>query len=432
MPVGHGMRGACLAAAWLRLRMCAEARAHAYACAHTCWACPSWLACLPPPRSCRSFCCCAARGAQCARAAPARAAPAPRSSPRPAAPACRQAVSWPLREPRCPWQVREQRMVEHSVEPAACCLLLLMMMLLLWAWAACCGPGRARGGGRVQGQAALQALCTAVRHTHETGTGPAARSARPYATAFVQQEQHSENTLSVPDSYNVLAWPHAAQWAEMSRGEGPGPPGGSGPPVVAPALRAQTEALVAAVCPAAPSERRRAGVAAYIGDLVAACFSPVPVQVFMFGSVPLKTYLPDGDIDMSIFTADASVASTWTGRLAQKLEQEQRNPHCPYRVLNVQVINAEVGMRGGHGQQARAWGRARSGARPSPSLPAPPACCTPHAGAAPPPPQDPPEHNQLRRAAGARCAAARVRTSHTRATTGSARRCSVHATHAGP
>ena len=76
----------------------------------------------------------------------------------------------------------------------------------------------------------------------------------------------------------------------------------------------------------------------------------------MFGSVPLKTYLPDGDIDLSIFCpADVAKAlhTTWTARLQAVLEQEQRNAGAPHRVGEVTVINAEV---------KPFWGVARRGA----------------------------------------------------------------------
>lgn len=62
----------------------------------------------------------------------------------------------------------------------------------------------------------------------------------------------------------------------------------------------------------------------------------------MFGSVPLRTYLPDGDIDMSIFTEDGSLKDTWTSKLQAKLEEEGKNPNAVCRISDVQVINAEV------------------------------------------------------------------------------------------
>lgn len=64
----------------------------------------------------------------------------------------------------------------------------------------------------------------------------------------------------------------------------------------------------------------------------------------MFGSVPLKTYLPDGDIDVSIFCQPTgSIKETWTGKLQEMLEAEQRNRKAQFKIGDIQVINAEVG-----------------------------------------------------------------------------------------
>ena len=63
----------------------------------------------------------------------------------------------------------------------------------------------------------------------------------------------------------------------------------------------------------------------------------------MFGSVPLKTYLPDGDIDLSVFQSKGpSLQDSWTTKLCHALQAEGRNHQAPYRVRDVQVIHAEV------------------------------------------------------------------------------------------
>ena len=67
------------------------------------------------------------------------------------------------------------------------------------------------------------------------------------------------------------------------------------------------------------------------------------VEAFMFGSVPLKTYLPDGDIDLSVFQSKgASLQDSWTTKLCHALQAEGRNLQAPYRIRDVQVIHAEV------------------------------------------------------------------------------------------
>lgn len=70
------------------------------------------------------------------------------------------------------------------------------------------------------------------------------------------------------------------------------------------------------------------------------------VNAYMFGSVPLRTYLPDGDIDLSVFClqeAAQSMKDSWALRLQGEIEQEQRkNNGAPYEIGDVTVINAEV------------------------------------------------------------------------------------------
>jgi hypothetical protein len=66
-------------------------------------------------------------------------------------------------------------------------------------------------------------------------------------------------------------------------------------------------------------------------------------------AVPLKTYLPDGDIDLSIFcnyNDAAAIKDNWAQRLHAKLEEEQRSQSAPFTIGDIQVINAEVGARG--------------------------------------------------------------------------------------
>lgn len=70
------------------------------------------------------------------------------------------------------------------------------------------------------------------------------------------------------------------------------------------------------------------------------------VNAYMFGSVPLRTYLPDGDIDLSVFCSQdvaQSMRDTWALKLQSVIEQEQRNnSNAPYKIGDVTVINAEV------------------------------------------------------------------------------------------
>jgi hypothetical protein len=72
---------------------------------------------------------------------------------------------------------------------------------------------------------------------------------------------------------------------------------------------------------------------------------PKKVDAFMFGSVPLRTYLPDGDIDVSVFCgpeAAAALRDVWAPRVQAALLAEARRGTAPYEIGDVTVINAEV------------------------------------------------------------------------------------------
>ena len=67
------------------------------------------------------------------------------------------------------------------------------------------------------------------------------------------------------------------------------------------------------------------------------------IQVFKFGSVPLKTYLPDGDIDLTAFSKNQNLKETWAHQVRDILENEEKNENAEFRVKEVQYIQAEVG-----------------------------------------------------------------------------------------
>ncbi|EFN52312.1 hypothetical protein CHLNCDRAFT_58914 [Chlorella variabilis] len=105
-------------------------------------------------------------------------------------------------------------------------------------------------------------------------------------------------------------------------------------------------------------EQRQAAVA-----LVQECLQ---VEAFMFGSVPLRAVLPDGDIDISFFATAATTPSspsgnggeqpghragasppgdlrdTWASQLLRALEREAVRPDAPFKIRDVQIIQAEV------------------------------------------------------------------------------------------
>ncbi|KAL5974766.1 hypothetical protein ACLOJK_031437 [Asimina triloba] len=64
-------------------------------------------------------------------------------------------------------------------------------------------------------------------------------------------------------------------------------------------------------------------------------------DVFPFGSVPLKTYLPDGDIDLTALSYQ-NVEENLATDVRTILEGEEKNKVAEFEVKDVQYINAEV------------------------------------------------------------------------------------------
>ncbi|KAG5036865.1 hypothetical protein JHK82_017649 [Glycine max] len=101
----------------------------------------------------------------------------------------------------------------------------------------------------------------------------------------------------------------------------------------------RTAELIACIQPNPPSEERRNAVADYVQRLIMKCF---PCQVFTFGSVPLKTYLPDGDIDLTAFSKNQNLKDSWAHQVRDMLENEEKNENAEFHVKEVQYIQAEV------------------------------------------------------------------------------------------
>lgn len=64
-------------------------------------------------------------------------------------------------------------------------------------------------------------------------------------------------------------------------------------------------------------------------------------QVHSFGSVPLKTYLPDGDIDLTAF-GGLYHEEELAAKVFSVLEREEHNVSSHFVVKDVQLIRAEV------------------------------------------------------------------------------------------
>lgn len=101
----------------------------------------------------------------------------------------------------------------------------------------------------------------------------------------------------------------------------------------------RTAELIERIMPSWPSEAHRNAVSGYVQRLIMNCFS---CRVFTFGSVPLKTYLPDGDIDLTAFSENESLKDTWANDVCAALQNEEKNENAEFHVKEVQYIQAEV------------------------------------------------------------------------------------------
>lgn len=94
--------------------------------------------------------------------------------------------------------------------------------------------------------------------------------------------------------------------------------------------------ILSAIQPTVNSERRRKKIIEYIQILIAASYG---IRVFPFGSVPLKTYLPDGDIDLSALSnCDEEVLSSTVCSVLQN----EATMNTQVQVKDVQCVPAQV------------------------------------------------------------------------------------------
>ncbi|KAI5068993.1 hypothetical protein GOP47_0015294 [Adiantum capillus-veneris] len=100
-----------------------------------------------------------------------------------------------------------------------------------------------------------------------------------------------------------------------------------------------TAGLIQGIQPSRQSEGKRRAIIDYVERLIQRHFN---CQVSTYGSVPLKTYLPDGDIDLSTFSWLPHSSEIWANELCHLLKREEHNKHAKFCVKEVQIINAEV------------------------------------------------------------------------------------------
>ncbi|XP_022721907.1 uncharacterized protein LOC111279218 isoform X2 [Durio zibethinus] len=99
-----------------------------------------------------------------------------------------------------------------------------------------------------------------------------------------------------------------------------------------------TQGIIAQVQPTVVSEERRKAVIDYVQRLIRHYLG---YEVFPFGSVPLKTYLPDGDIDLTAF-GGLNLEEALANNVCSVLEREDHNRAAEFVVKDVQLIRAEV------------------------------------------------------------------------------------------
>ncbi|KAJ9167467.1 hypothetical protein P3X46_022118 [Hevea brasiliensis] len=96
--------------------------------------------------------------------------------------------------------------------------------------------------------------------------------------------------------------------------------------------------IVNRIRPTVEADCKRKEVIEYVQALIK---SSLGYEVFPYGSVPLKTYLPDGDIDLTAICSPA-VEDALVTDVHAVLRREERSKDAPYEVKDVHCIDAEV------------------------------------------------------------------------------------------
>lgn len=110
-------------------------------------------------------------------------------------------------------------------------------------------------------------------------------------------------------------------------------------------LETLTNELVNSLRPTEMSEMRRRSVFEHIKQLAQECFGTSHTLVSAYGSVPLRAYLPDGDIDVCLLGDHRVIdKANWTTKFRRHIEkaEAEADPPHEFAVSEVTVINAEV------------------------------------------------------------------------------------------
>ncbi|GJN10674.1 hypothetical protein PR202_ga28789 [Eleusine coracana subsp. coracana] len=104
------------------------------------------------------------------------------------------------------------------------------------------------------------------------------------------------------------------------------------------AAEAAAREVALRVHPTQEAERRRQDVVGYLKRLLGSTFG---FEVFAFGSVPLKTYLPDGDVDITVL-ANTWMKSSLIDDVRYVLKMEMENCDAEFEVKGLHFIDADV------------------------------------------------------------------------------------------
>ncbi|KAL1804591.1 hypothetical protein ACET3Z_027659 [Daucus carota] len=99
-----------------------------------------------------------------------------------------------------------------------------------------------------------------------------------------------------------------------------------------------TSSIIFSLRPTVLADRKRNEVIKFIHSLVKRICH---VEVLPYGSVPLKTYLPDGDIDMTAFSG-ANVEEAVASEIVSELQRQEKDSKAEFVVKEIRLINAEV------------------------------------------------------------------------------------------
>ncbi|XP_052209816.1 uncharacterized protein LOC127813096 [Diospyros lotus] len=96
--------------------------------------------------------------------------------------------------------------------------------------------------------------------------------------------------------------------------------------------------VIRCVHPTLDTDEKRQDVIEHVQNLIRCSLG---CEVFPYGSVPLKTYLPDGDIDLTALSFP-SVEETLALDVLAVMQGEEQNQNAEYQVKDTQFIDAEV------------------------------------------------------------------------------------------